>query len=114
MRFDPVFGALANVSNRYLLTMVAAKAVRKFHRPNTRIQETANEVLVRFSRAIPMGRPQCIWQPRVQALRQASSYRLYRPEIPRSRFMYPLWARFLPISWPQKRENTTSGSFDGC
>jgi hypothetical protein len=72
MRSDLVFGALANVSNRYLLTMLAAKAIRKFHRPNTRIQETANEVLVRFSRANPLGRPQCVRQPRVRALRQAS------------------------------------------
>jgi len=72
MRSDLVFGALANVSNRYLLTMLAAKAIRKFHRPNTRIQETANEVLARFSRANPMGRPQCVRRPRVQALRQAS------------------------------------------
>jgi hypothetical protein len=55
MRSDRVFGALANVSNRYLLTMLAAKAIRRFHRPNTRIEETANEVFVRFSRAKPNG-----------------------------------------------------------
>jgi hypothetical protein len=72
MRSDLVFGAMANVSNRYQLTMLAAKAIRKFHRPNTRIQETANEVLVRFSRANPIGRRQCVRQPRVQVLRQAS------------------------------------------
>ena len=73
MGSDLVFGALANVSNRYLLTRLAAKASRKFHRPNTRIQETANEVQVRFSRANPMERPQRVRQePRVQALRQAS------------------------------------------
>ncbi|RZU35193.1 DNA-directed RNA polymerase subunit omega [Edaphobacter modestus] len=72
MRSYLVFGALANVSNRYLLTMLAAKAIRKFHRPNSRIQETANEVLARFSWANPMGRPQCVRQPRVPALRKAS------------------------------------------
>jgi hypothetical protein len=72
MRSDLVFGGVANVSNRYLLTMLAAKAIRKFHRPNTRLQETANEVLVRFGRANPMGRPQYVRQSRVQALCQAS------------------------------------------
>jgi hypothetical protein len=69
MRSDRVFGALANVSNRYLLTMLAAKAIRRFHRPNTRIEETANEVFVRFSRANPMGGQQCVRQPRVRARR---------------------------------------------
>jgi hypothetical protein len=76
MRSDRVFGALANVSKRYLLTMLAAKAIRTFHRPNTRIEETANEVFVRFGRANPMGRPQCVRQPRVRAPRQASRFRL--------------------------------------
>jgi hypothetical protein len=47
IRSELVFDAMANVSNRFLLTMLAAKATRKLHRPNARIQETANEVLVR-------------------------------------------------------------------
>ena len=55
MRFDPVFGATAYVSNRFLLTGLAAKAVRKLHRPNTGIQNTANDVFVRFSRATHCG-----------------------------------------------------------
>jgi hypothetical protein len=54
MRSKLVFGAMAYVSNRYLLTGLASKATRKLHRRNTRIQETTNDVLVRFSRASPI------------------------------------------------------------
>jgi len=49
MRSELVFGAIHSVANRYLLVRVAAKAIRAFHRPNTRIAETANDVLLRFS-----------------------------------------------------------------
>jgi DNA-directed RNA polymerase subunit K/omega len=55
MRSALVFDAMTFVSNRFLLTLLAAKATRRLHRPNTRIQETANEVLVRFSRTNPIG-----------------------------------------------------------
>jgi hypothetical protein len=48
MRSDLIYEALKTVRNRYLLCQVASKATRKFHRPNTRIQETMNEVLTRF------------------------------------------------------------------
>jgi hypothetical protein len=51
MRSDLVFAAMPHVPNRFLLTNLAAKAARKFHRPNTCIQETVNEVLMRFNRA---------------------------------------------------------------
>ena len=54
MRSELVFAAMTYVSNRFLLTRVAAKAIRRFHRPNTRIQDTANEVLERFIRANPL------------------------------------------------------------
>jgi hypothetical protein len=54
MRSELVFGALAFVSNRFLLTRVAANATRKFHRPNTRIEDTANEVFGRFRHANPL------------------------------------------------------------
>jgi hypothetical protein len=54
MRSDLVFGALKHVPNRFLLTKLAAKAIRELHRPNTRISETANDVLARFSRSNPM------------------------------------------------------------
>jgi hypothetical protein len=54
MRSDLVFGAMAHISNRFLLTKLASKATRKLHKPNTRIQDTANDVFVRFSRASPI------------------------------------------------------------
>ena len=40
MRSDLVFAAMAQVSNRYMLTKLAAKATRKLHRPNARIEDT--------------------------------------------------------------------------
>ena len=48
MRSDLVFGALSHVSNRYQLCQLASKATRMLHKPNTRLQDTTNEVLVRF------------------------------------------------------------------
>ena len=54
MRSELIFGAIAHDPNRFLLTKLAAKATRKFHRPNTRIQETTNEVFVHFSRSSPI------------------------------------------------------------
>jgi hypothetical protein len=54
MRSERVFAAMTYVPNRFLLTKLAAAATRKFHRPNTRIQETMDEVLLRFSQANPM------------------------------------------------------------
>jgi hypothetical protein len=53
MRSELVFVAMTHVSNRYLLTRLASKATRKFHKPNTRIHDTTNDVLVRFSGANP-------------------------------------------------------------
>jgi hypothetical protein len=53
MRSELIFGTVAYVSNRYLLAMLASKATRKLHRPNTRIQDTANEVFVRLGRTKP-------------------------------------------------------------
>jgi hypothetical protein len=54
MRSDIVYRAMKFVSNRYLLTQLAAKATRKLHRPNTRIAETTNDVLIRFSQSDPL------------------------------------------------------------
>lgn len=53
MRSDLVFGALSHVSNRYQLCQLASKATRKLHKPNTRLQDTTNEVLVRFRTSLP-------------------------------------------------------------
>jgi hypothetical protein len=55
MRSDLVFGAMTNVSNRYLLSQLASKAARKLHKSGTRLQDTTNDVLVRFSLASPIG-----------------------------------------------------------
>ena len=54
MRSDLIFGALAHVRNRYELCQLAAKATRKLHKPTTRLQDTANEVLVRFHDSNPI------------------------------------------------------------
>lgn len=54
MRSDLVFGAITNVPNRYLLTHLASKAVRKLHRPGTRMQDTANSVFAHFSASVPL------------------------------------------------------------
>lgn len=53
MRSDLVFGALTHVSNRYQLCQLASKATRKLHKPNTRLQDTTNEVLGRFRTVNP-------------------------------------------------------------
>lgn len=53
MRSDLIFGALTHVTNRYELCQLASKATRKLHKPNTRLQDTTNEVLDRFKDTIP-------------------------------------------------------------
>jgi len=53
MRSDLVFKALSQVNNRYQLCQLASKATRKLHKPNTRLQDTTNEVLCRFEAANP-------------------------------------------------------------
>jgi hypothetical protein len=65
MRSDLVFAAMAHVPNRFLLSRVVAKATRKFHRPNTRIEETANGVFMRLGRArlIPAAQAESNVQP---------------------------------------------------
>jgi hypothetical protein len=59
MRSDLIFGAATYVSNRFLLTRLASTAIRKFHRPNTRIEDTTNDVFVRFSRTNPSAGASC-------------------------------------------------------
>jgi hypothetical protein len=54
MRSDLIFGALTHVTNRYELCQLASKATRKLHKPNTRLQDTTNEVLDRFKDSLPM------------------------------------------------------------
>ena len=51
MRSDLVFEAVHTLRNRYMLCQLASKATRKFHRPNTRIQDTTILVLYRIADA---------------------------------------------------------------
>jgi hypothetical protein len=51
MRSDLVFGATNRIPNRFLLVRALAKAARGLHKPGTRIQDTTNDVLVRFTEA---------------------------------------------------------------
>jgi hypothetical protein len=51
MRSNKVFEALHTLQNRYMLCQLASKATRKFHKPNTRIQDTTNEVMNRIAGA---------------------------------------------------------------
>jgi hypothetical protein len=53
MRADLTLMALAHESNRYLLTRLIAKATRKLHRPNTRVQDTMNDAFERFGCSKP-------------------------------------------------------------
>jgi hypothetical protein len=59
MRSELVFGAAKYVSNRFLLTRLASKAIRKFHKPNTRTEDTTNDVFLRFSHANPSAGASC-------------------------------------------------------
>jgi len=49
VRADLTLMALTRESNRYLLTRLIAKATRELHRPKTRLQDTMNDALERFS-----------------------------------------------------------------
>jgi hypothetical protein len=71
MRSHLIYGALAPVQNRYMLCQLVSKATRKFHRPATRVQDTMNDVLVKFSKASDAERvmaiAESIAEPRQQA-----------------------------------------------
>ena len=55
MRSQLIFGALTYVRNRYELCQLASKAARKLHKPTTRLQDTMNDVLIRFHQSNPLG-----------------------------------------------------------
>lgn len=48
MRSELIFEALAREPNRYLLCRLVAKGTRSLHRPNTRVQDTTNEMMLEF------------------------------------------------------------------
>jgi hypothetical protein len=76
MRSDLIFGALAHVRNRYELCQLAAKATRKLHKPTTRLQDTANDVLVRFHDSNPMNRFRTLpWKSRKRRFSTAALHK---------------------------------------
>ena len=70
MRSELIFGALTHVSNRYQLCQLASKATRKLHKPNTRLQDTMNDVLVRFREQSPAAVPAAVRQEPVAMAQQ--------------------------------------------
>jgi hypothetical protein len=70
MRSGLVFGAMTNVPNRYLLSQLASKAARKLHKPGTRMRDTTNDILVRFSRANPTASEPALLEPMLVQLRR--------------------------------------------
>jgi len=50
---------------------LASKATRKLHKPNTRLQDTTNEVLVRFHESNPAASEELAAESRVQDRRAA-------------------------------------------
>ena len=71
MRSELIYDAVRTVQNRYLLCQVASKATRKFHKPNTRIQDTMNEVFERFAESESptriLAQPQVVSEARQRA-----------------------------------------------
>ena len=51
MRSHLIYGALSPVKNRYMLCQLVSKATRKFHRPQTRVQDTMNQIFDQFGKA---------------------------------------------------------------
>jgi hypothetical protein len=49
MRSDLVHGAVARIPSRYHLCHLVCKGARKFHRLDTRLQDTTNDILVRVA-----------------------------------------------------------------
>jgi hypothetical protein len=74
MRSDLIFGALTHVANRYQLCQLASKATRKLHKPSTRLQDTTNDVLIRFHGSNPVApgdEPVAVMQEQIQQRRAA-------------------------------------------
>jgi len=97
MRSDLVFGAITNVPNRFLLSQLASKAARKLHRSGTRMQDTANDVLLRLGRANSIGSEQALRERLVVPLRPIATRPLIRHKSevvalpPANKNSNPLW-----------------------
>jgi hypothetical protein len=76
MRSDLIYGAMTYISNRYQLCQLASKATRKLHKPHTRLQDTTNEVLVRFHQTSPIAPGTA--EPTLESLRNTLKARLLR------------------------------------
>lgn len=61
MRSELVVGATTYVSNRFLLTRLASKAIHKLHKPTMRIEDTTNQAFVRFGHANPLAAASCVY-----------------------------------------------------
>jgi hypothetical protein len=73
MRSDLIYGALTHITNRYQLCQLASKATRKLHKPNTRLQDTTNEVLERFHESSPLATgPQMLTEQTLPQQRRAA------------------------------------------
>jgi hypothetical protein len=72
MRSRLIFGTLHTLQNRYMLCQLASKATRRFHRPNTRIQETMNDVFGRIARSKPQDVVGELVMPAGEAQRRAA------------------------------------------
>src|SRR5580692_1387544 len=90
MRSDLVFVATTHVPNRYLLCQVASRAARKLHRPGSRMQDTANQVLTRVSLENPIASARALRKPLMGALHPQRT----PPVIPHK----PKVAMFIPAS----------------
>ena len=53
-RSELVFAALVHVPERYQLCQVTGKGARKLHKPNERMQDTVNQVLMILTAASPL------------------------------------------------------------
>jgi hypothetical protein len=72
MRSELIFGATTYVSNRFLLTRLASKAIRKFHKSNTRIEDTTNDIIRTLQSCQPVSRCVLCLRPAVRPLHCAS------------------------------------------
>lgn len=74
MRSDLVFGATKQVSNRFLLVRVLAKASRDLHRPGARIEDTTNDVLTRCGCINPIADENAIRIPTTAESRRSRAH----------------------------------------
>ena len=77
MRSEIVFVAMKQVSNRFLLARIIAKATRSFHRPGARIEDTTNDAIVRCGRVNPIADENAF---RISATHESGRNRL-RPAV---------------------------------